>query len=73
MDCRSVNHIRTTLFIGTVLLIHFSHLHSQKEDYTMEQIPMVKELSHISVQCVLQDSAGFMWFGSMTILDRFDT
>ena len=72
MAYRIDNHLLNTLIIGTVLLIPLFNLYSQQENYRVEQIPLVPELSHISVHCVLQDSAGFMWFGSNTGLYRYD-
>jgi len=37
---------------------------SQQEDYTIETIPFEGELSGYRGTCMLQDSQGFMWFGS---------
>ncbi|KPL10053.1 MAG: hypothetical protein AMS26_21985 [Bacteroides sp. SM23_62] len=45
---------------------------SQTENYTIEAIPKTAELSDITVNCVLQDSEGFMWFGTSIGLYRYD-
>jgi signal transduction histidine kinase/ligand-binding sensor domain-containing protein/DNA-binding response OmpR family regulator len=51
-----------------VICSSFGHIRDPK----FEQISMDRGLSHPAVSCVLQDSDGFMWFGTEDGLDRFD-
>ncbi len=53
-----------------VLKLGFSQ--SQPEDYTIETIPFEGELAGFKGSCMLQDSEGFMWFGSLNGLFRYD-
>ena len=43
----------------------------QQENYRIEKIPLKGELVNFSGQCFLQDSEGFIWFGSNEGLYRY--
>jgi ligand-binding sensor domain-containing protein/signal transduction histidine kinase len=45
---------------------------AQDNDIRFEHISIEQGLSHSSVTCILQDRAGFMWFGTADGLNRFD-
>ncbi len=45
---------------------------SQSPDIKFERIPVEQGLSHAKVFCILQDSNGFMWFGTEDGLNKYD-
>jgi ligand-binding sensor domain-containing protein len=66
------------LWIKTICLIlllnlHFSvNLYAQTDDIKFERISIEHGLSHSCVQCILQDSRGFMWVGTENGLNKYD-
>ena len=54
------------LLLVWVLLfaLKLGYSQSQQEEYILETIPLTGELSGFHGTCMLQDSEGFMWFGS---------
>ena len=72
MDCLIDNYIRSLLLIGSLLLLYHFPIYSQQEEYRMEEIPFTGELLNFNGSCMLQDSEGFMWFGSTNGLYRYD-
>ncbi len=59
-----------TVLIGT-FLFSLSNL-AQKRDLKFEHFTTRDGLSQSTVTCILQDSKGFMWFGTRNGLNRFD-
>ena len=53
------------LFISQILL-------SQKQNLKFDHLDINSGLSQNNVLCVLQDSRGFMWFGTRDGLNRYD-
>lgn len=47
-------------------------LHFRFNHYSSEDLKVVKGISQNSVNCILQDNKGFMWFGTWDGLNRFD-
>lgn len=45
---------------------------SSKENIKFERISIKEGLSQVVVTCILQDSQGFMWFGTQDGLNRYD-
>jgi len=45
---------------------------AQSPDYKFEYITMEDGLSQSSVNCTIQDSTGFLWFGTQSGLNRYD-
>ncbi len=55
------------------ILFFLSALHAQAAEELMSyKYEVDKGLSHNTVRCVIQDSDGFMWFGTADGLNRFD-
>ncbi len=52
-------------FAQDSLRLRFNH-------YSSEDLKVVKGLSQNSVNCILQDKKGFLWFGTWDGLNRFD-
>lgn len=47
-------------------------LRAQSVHYEIQQVPFTKELTGFSGTCMLEDSDGFMWFGTSNGLYRYD-
>lgn len=47
-------------------------LQPQNPDFKFEYITLENGLSQSSVNCTIQDSTGFLWFGTQSGLNRFD-
>ncbi|MEJ2354171.1 MAG: two-component regulator propeller domain-containing protein, partial [Anaerolineales bacterium] len=45
---------------------------SSRRDLKFEHLSVEHGLSHSSVNCIFQDSQGFMWFGTDDGLNKFD-
>lgn len=66
-----------SIFAKTLSLIFltftlFSHLSGRANDIIFDRISTEHGLSQSSVLCILQDSKGFMWFGTQDGLNRYD-
>lgn len=61
-------------FCFTIILLTFvpSLAFSQAQDIQFDHITTEDGLSNNSVICILQDSHGFMWFGTLDGLNRWD-
>jgi signal transduction histidine kinase/ligand-binding sensor domain-containing protein len=59
-----------TAFITSLLCVPL-HLHAQR-DVRFERLTSRQGLSQATVQCMMQDSKGFMWFGTQDGLNRWD-
>lgn len=66
-----MHHLRTLL----IALLLCGTLHAQQRDsrnYYVKNYSVEDGLSQSMVYCILQDSKGFMWFGTQDGLNRFD-
>jgi len=52
--------------------ILFSNLAFAEKQPTIEYINSDNGLSHNTIRCMLQDKTGFLWFGSLNGLNRYD-
>ncbi len=62
----------SAVIIGTLLLFHSPTAISQRKNIKFDQLDINDGLSQNNVLCVLQDSRGFMWFGTRDGLNRYD-
>ena len=55
-----------------VILIICAAFLSKAEEYSFKRITIDQGLSHSGINVILQDAAGFMWFGTQGGLNRYD-
>ncbi|QMU26744.1 hybrid sensor histidine kinase/response regulator transcription factor [Adhaeribacter radiodurans] len=61
------------IFLAFVFLFFtISRLSAQPDQYKFIRIDNDKGLSNNQINCILEDNQGFMWFGTMTGLNRYD-
>ncbi|OQY32977.1 MAG: hypothetical protein B6241_09470 [Spirochaetaceae bacterium 4572_59] len=56
----------------SILLIFLSLSILTAEDFHLSHLSMEDGLSSNSVYCITQDSYGYIWFGSLSGLNRYD-
>lgn len=59
------------LIILVLMLISFS-IYPQKSNITFEHFSIDNGMSESIVTCILQDRAGFLWFGTWAGIERYD-
>lgn len=62
--------LKKKLLIPLLLLVNF--VYSQQPAYQFSSLNVNNGLSHNQVNCIYKDAKGFMWFGTMSGLDRYD-
>jgi ligand-binding sensor domain-containing protein len=73
MNLKLINRFIPKIIIFSYLLFTaYNALHAQSVRYEIEEIPYAKELEGFIGTSILQDSDGFMWFGSDLGLLRYD-
>src|SRR5688572_32876330 len=61
------------VFCGLVLSLGaIACAQAQTEQYKFSQVNVNKGLSHNQIKCFLKDRKGFMWFGTISGLNRYD-
>jgi len=55
-----------------LLLLVVDAAHAQSDNLSFVHLGTAQGLSHSNVICTIQDSRGFMWFGTREGLDRYD-
>lgn len=63
--------MKAKMLISLLFLVSFSAL-SQADQYRFSRIDANKGLSHNQIKTFFRDSHGFMWFGTISGLNRFD-
>lgn len=58
--------------LSLLFIFSFSAIHANSDHYVIKQIKNSKGLSQSSVLCMLQDSEGYMWFGTSNGLNKYD-
>jgi signal transduction histidine kinase/ligand-binding sensor domain-containing protein/DNA-binding response OmpR family regulator len=70
---RMAGYFSITLFTCIIILFCTSkNTHSQINNYKFEQLSIEQGLSFNEVTCIMQDSRGFMWFGTGDGLHKYD-
>ncbi|MFO7830289.1 MAG: two-component regulator propeller domain-containing protein [Bacteroidales bacterium] len=64
------NYILTSLLIGLILFLINSALRAQP--ISVKHFTIEDGLSQTSVQCLIQDSKGFLWIGTQDGLNKYD-
>lgn len=68
-----INMIKIACFVVPWLTLYpYAHLLGQYEDYRFSHLTVNDGLSQSNVVSILQDSRGFMWFGTFNGLNRYD-
>ncbi len=68
----SLPSFKATFIILLLFPIHSHNLLAQPHDLEFERISLEQGLSQSVVTCVLQDRKGFLWFGTMDGLNKYD-
>lgn len=55
-----------------LLILFFGYLHLHGQDYSFEHINVEEGLSQSTVNAIIQDNKGFMWFGTNDGLDTYN-
>src|ERR1700710_2341921 len=54
------------------MLFICTFLNAQNNQFQFSHLDINNGLSHNDVTCIFKDSQGFMWFGSLSGLNRYD-
>jgi len=60
------------VYLLTLLLIGYSSLSAQRQHIRFKRLSTGDGLSQSNVTCILQDSRGFLWFGTRDGLNKYD-
>ena len=69
---RSALHYLKFVFVAAILLLRPVGIFAQSDRYNFSKLDMYSGLSHNRVNAVLKDPDGFLWFGTMAGLNRYD-
>jgi signal transduction histidine kinase/ligand-binding sensor domain-containing protein/DNA-binding response OmpR family regulator len=64
--------IRKAFYIIVILLMQSYVAFAQIDDFRLIDVNSSNSLSHSTVECMVQDSLGFMWIGTIDGLNLFD-
>ena len=67
-----VKFVVMRFLISVVLLVSSLAVFSQSERYNFSKLDIFSGLSHNQVNTILKDTDGFLWFGTMSGLNRYD-
>ncbi len=65
-------HLSIPVLIIIILIHSIGVIYSQTEQYKFRHLTTEDGLSHHEVTCILKESRGFMWFGTLNGLNRYD-
>ncbi len=60
------------IWVNCVLLGHTAGSHPGKNDIEFQHLGIKEGLSNSWVKCIMEDSRGFLWFGTKNGLNRYD-
>ncbi len=60
------------ILLSVIILTPLAHVHAQKNDLRFMHLTSDDGLPQNKVNCILQDSQGFMWFGTNDGLSKYD-
>ncbi len=60
------------IFLGIIGIVLLQSLAGQEVQYRFSHLSTTDGLSNNQVSCILKDSRGFVWFGTVSGLNRFD-
>lgn len=63
--------MKKLIFLSLYIIISFC-VYSQNKDYIFDHLDAQYGLSHPAVNCIVQDSTGFLWVGTQNGLNRYD-
>jgi len=63
--------LKTQVWFVFFVILFINPMHADNQP-TIEHITSNNGLSHNTIRCMLQDRTGFLWFGSLNGLNRFD-
>jgi len=69
--CRGIT-TALILLLPLVLVIRTQLLYAQSQQLKFEHLSIIDGLSQNSINCILQDNKGFMWFGTQDGLNKYD-
>src|SRR5579875_437319 len=58
------------LFLSSLIYIHIAY--AQDNEFQFSRLDINNGLSHNQVTCIAKDAKGFMWFGTLSGLNRYD-
>ena len=64
--------INNKYYLIFILISYYSIISGQCQEYKIKQITPGQGLSQSTVNCILQDKYGFMWFGTQDGLNKYD-
>src|ERR1700744_3859619 len=75
-DCNHLFHLFTvrlrSLILMLCMLVAVQLVKAQNDQFQFSQLDINNGLSHNQVNCIFKDSKGFMWFGTLSGLNRYD-
>jgi hypothetical protein len=65
--------VEAGLLIASFILLHEAGgLHAQNQEYKFERLSLEQGVSHNLISCIHQERLGFLWFGTMYGLIKYD-
>ncbi len=72
VQARRLAYMRKKFLVFCVCLIACITIHAQRKTYQFMRLDVRQGLSHNQVNTIFKDGTGFLWFGTMSGLNRYD-